>query len=85
MLPMVKDLAKGTIAIRGQYVPLQAALPFPLWLQAEYADLQDDFARIAVSLGGARKRLVQRGSAASILGGDVAYPLKIDGYYQRGT
>ena len=85
MLPMVKDLAKGTITIRGQQVPVQAALPFPVWLQAEYADLEDDFARIAVSLGGARKRLVNRGSGASILGGDVAYPPKLGGYYQKGS
>lgn len=84
MLPMVKSLAKDPIMVRDQRIPVQAALPFPSWLQSEYSDLKDDFARIAVSLGGARKRLVQRGSGTSILGGDITRPPKLGGYYQKG-
>ena len=83
-LPMVQDLAKGSIVVRGQKVPVQAALPFPTWLQTEYAELEDDFARIAVSLGGARRRLIQRGDGASITGGLTSTP-KLGGYYQKGA
>lgn len=83
-LPMVQDLAKGSILVRGQKVPVQPALPFPTWLQTDYADLEDDFARIAVSLGGARRRLIQRGDGASITAGLTSAP-KLGGYYQKGA
>jgi hypothetical protein len=83
-LPMVQALAKGSILVRGQKVPVQPALPFPTWLQADYAELEDDFARIAVSLGGARKRLIQRGEGASITAGLTSAP-KLGGYYQKGA
>ncbi len=83
-LPMVQDLAKGSILVRGQKVPVQAALPFPTWLQTDYAELEDDFARIAVSLGGARRRLIQRGDGASITAGLTSAP-KLGGYYQKGS
>lgn len=83
-LPMVQDLAKGSILVRGQKVPVQPALPFPTWLQTDYAELEDDFARIAVSLGGARKRLIQRGDGASITAGLTSAP-KLGGYYQKGA
>lgn len=84
-LPMVMELARTPLTIRGRIVPVQPALPFPTWLQAEYTELEDDFARIAVSLGGARQRLVHRGTGASVLGGDLAQPPKLGGYYQRGN
>jgi molecular chaperone HscA len=84
-LPMVQDLAREPLTIRGRKVPVQAALPFPKWLEDEYSELEDDFARIAVSLGGARKRLVNRGAGATILGGDLQQPPKLGGYYLRGN
>ena len=83
-LPMVQALAMGSILVRGQKVPVQPALPFPTWIQADYAELEDDFARIAVSLGGARKRLIQRGEGASITAGLTSAP-KLGGYYQKGA
>lgn len=83
-LPMVQDLAKGSILVRGQKVPVKPALPFPTWLQTDYAELEDDFARIAVSLGGARRRLIQRGDGASITAGLASAP-KLGGYYQKGA
>jgi molecular chaperone HscA len=83
-LPMVQDLAKGSISVRGQNVPVQAALPFPAWLRTDYAELEDDFTRIAVSLGGARKKLIQRGDGASITAGLTSAP-KLGGYYQKGA
>lgn len=83
-LPMVQELAKGSVMVRGQKVPVQPALPFPNWLKAEHPELEDDFPRIAVSLGGARKKLIQRGSEVSVTGGLTSVP-KLEGYYQRGA
>lgn len=82
-LPMVQDLAKGSILVSGQKVPVQAALPFPTWLKADHAELEDDFPRIAVSLGGARKILIKRGNGASVTAGLTSAP-KLEGYYQKG-
>ena len=84
-LPMVQDLARGAISVRGRSVPVQAALPFPMWLQDEYPELESDFARIAVSLGGARKTLIRRGSGATVTGGDVVRAPVLDGYYTKGV
>jgi hypothetical protein len=84
-LPMVKELAQGAIAVRGRSIPIQTALPFPRWLQEEYPDLEDDFTRIAVSLGGARKTLVRRGANATVTGGDVPYAPVLQGYYTKGV
>lgn len=84
-LPMVKNLAREPLTIRGRKVRVQAALPFPTWLQEEYSELENDFARIAVSLGGARKRLVNRGAGATIIGGDLQQPPKLGGYYLKGN
>jgi hypothetical protein len=83
-LPMVKALAEGSITVRGHKVPLQPALSFPTWLKADYSELEDDFARVAVSLGGARQRLIQRGDGASITAGLTSAP-KLGGYFQKGT
>jgi molecular chaperone HscA len=83
-LPMVQDLAKGSILVRGQNVPVQPALSFPTWLQADFSELEDDFARIAVSLGGARKKLIERGNGASITAGLTSAPV-LGGYYQKGA
>lgn len=88
-LPMVKALAEGAIRVNGLNVPVVRALPFPAWLRDDpdrrYANLEADYARVAVSLGGARKRLIQRGAAAHITAGDVAEAPKLGGYYLKGN
>lgn len=74
-LPMAKKLAMGPIFIKGSSVAVAAAQTFPAWLQQDYPDLEDHYPRIAVSLGGARKNVIQsRGVAkttGSGLGGHV--------------
>ena len=84
-LPMVRELAEGEIDINGNRVPLAPALPVPKWLSDLDENLDDDYHRIAVSLGGARRRLIQRGGAARITGGDVVEPAKLEGYYIKGS
>lgn len=83
-LPMVRSLAKGSIEVHGRNIPLQPALPFPRWLEEEYPELEEDYARIAVSLGGARKRIIARGSAIHVTAGDIVRPPKLGGYYVSG-
>lgn len=84
-LPMVQTLATETVEIRNKIVPLQRALSFPQWLKQDYPDLEEDYPRTAVSLGGARKRLLARGGPASITAGDVTASATLGGYYMKGN
>lgn len=66
-LPMVKELAQGTISVHGLQIPLAPAKSFPAWLEEEHAGLEDDYSRIAVALGGARKKIIQSGGTMSLI------------------
>lgn len=83
-LPMVTKLAEGMLKVRGQMVPIVRALRFPTWLRDVDEGLEDDFARVAVSLGGARRRLIQKGGTAHVTAGDVTGTPTLGGYYARG-
>ncbi|MCG9778074.1 hypothetical protein [Photobacterium damselae] len=65
-LPMVKVLANGTITAHGKTLNLIQTQEFPEWLKIEYPELENDYSRIAVSLGGARKNILQSTGPASI-------------------
>lgn len=58
-LPMAKKLAEGKVTAHGVTIPVAAAKSFPDWLRDDYPDLEDHYARVAVSLGGARKHTIQ--------------------------
>jgi len=64
-LPMVKELAQGNLLAHGMQLPLAQARPFPSWLEKDHANLEDDYPRIAVALGGARKRIIKSGGTMS--------------------
>lgn len=83
-LPMVKDLAKGSVNIHGKELKLVQTREFPAWLEEEYPDLESDYPRIAVSLGGARKRIITRGGVAKVTAGDVKSTPSLSGYYTKG-
>ncbi|BDY07055.1 hypothetical protein [Ferrimonas sp. YFM] len=83
-LPMVKELAKGSVYVRGKELQLARAPAFPLWLQEEYPDLEEDYPRIAVSLGGAREKIIERNGVANVTAGDVRTTPRLEGYYTRG-
>lgn len=68
-LPMVKELAQGNINVHGLTVPLVPAKSFPFWLEKDHADLESDYPRIAVALGGARKNLMKRGGVMTTTAG----------------
>lgn len=84
-LPMVKALVEGPMEVNGIDLPVAQALPFPKWLRELDANLETDYPRVAVSLGGARKRLLERGHAARITAGDIIGTPTLDGYYQKGN
>lgn len=82
---MVQELALGAFAVRSRLLPIPPARPFARRLTEEYPALERDFARIAVSLEGARKRLVQRGANPTIAGGDILEAPALGGNYASGT
>lgn len=69
-LPMVKTLAEGSISVHGLSVPLIQAKSFPTWLEKDHADLEYEYPRIAVALGGARKNLIKRGGVMTTTAGN---------------
>lgn len=83
-LPMAKKLAIGSVLVNGSLVSLAPAQAFPAWLQKDYPDLEDSYGRIAVSLGGARKNVIQSMGVVTItgtgLGGHV-----LERFPTRGT
>ena len=82
-LPMVRDVVDTPLVVHGRPVELALAPSMPPWLKNTPGDLASAYARVAVSLGGARKRLMKR-RAARITGGDVVAEPVIGGYYQKG-
>ncbi|MBH1967865.1 MAG: rod shape-determining protein [Pseudomonadales bacterium] len=69
-LEMVRELASGEIEVKGKTIRLLPTAAFPDWLREEYPALEDDFPRIAVSLGGGRESLI-RHRVAQVTAGDV--------------
>ncbi|MDB4806908.1 hypothetical protein OAG89_02880 [Pseudomonadales bacterium] len=84
LLPMVKALAEGTAQVNDKELKLVQTKEFPQWLQDDYPDLEADYPRIAVSLGGARKRVIDRGGVAKVTAGDVKSAPTLGGYYTKG-
>lgn len=84
-LPMVKALAAGTVRVHEEDLRLVQTKAFPEWLQDDYPELEDEYPRIAVSLGGARKRIIDRGGVASITAGDVKVTPTLGGYFTKGN
>lgn len=70
-LPMVQALASTAATVRGVDVPLALAIPFPGWLSEDYPELEESYPRIAVSLGGARKNVVNSIGLVNATAGDV--------------
>lgn len=83
-LPMVQRLSRESISVRGERIRVEPALSFPTWLGEQYLDLEEDYTRIAVSLGGARKSLIKLQGQATVTG-DVAHPPVLGGYFATGA
>lgn len=81
LLPMVQKLAEGKIEINGKDLSLKKIPSFPEWLKEDYPELELDYPRIAVSLGGARKRIIQSSGVASVTAGDIKSTPRLGGFY----
>jgi molecular chaperone HscA len=77
-LPMVQELANREILVHGRPIRVVAAKGFPSWLEEAHSELELDYPRIAVSFGGARKKLIERSGTASAIAGGVTGPLVYD-------
>ena len=84
-LPMVRELAEGSISINNANIAVRRAVRFPTWLRDVDENLEPDYPRVAVSLGGGRRRLIERGETARITGGDITQQPTLGGYFQKGT
>ena len=83
-LPMVRELAEGSVSVKGASIPVRRAMRFPTWLRDVDENLEPDYPRVAVSLGGGRKRLIEQEGPARITGGDISRPPTLGGYFQKG-
>jgi len=69
-LVMVQELMSGEIQVKGKTIRLIRTAAFPGWLKAQDPALEDDFPRLAVSLGGGRLSLISS-TLAQVTAGDV--------------
>ncbi|MCV4290446.1 hypothetical protein OH708_21265 [Pseudomonas capsici] len=69
-LNMVQELMSGDVQVKGRTIRLIRTASFPGWLKEQDAALEDDFPRIAVSLGGGRLSLISS-TIAQVTAGDV--------------
>ena len=82
-LPMVKELGRTPLVVHGDAIEVARAPQIPSWLSEGHGIAADDYTRVAVSLGGARRQVMD-GKGATITAGDVTAPPRIGGYYQKG-
>ncbi|WP_231291074.1 MULTISPECIES: hypothetical protein [unclassified Thioalkalivibrio] len=82
-LPMVRELTTRDITVRGKQIRVVPTKNFPTWLEEAHSELELDYPRIAVSLGGARKKLIKQGGTATATAGGVnGAPVYDDPKYQ---
>jgi len=83
-LPMVEDLARGEVVINGKTLKLVSAKKFPLWLKEDFPEFETNYARLAVSIGGARKRIIGHKGMARITAGDAPENPVLEGHFTKG-
>lgn len=82
-LPMVRELADREMRVGNRQIRVASAKSFPTWLAEAHGELELDYPRVAVSLGGARKKLVRSaGAAQSTAAGAQRRPTYDDPKYQ---
>ena len=79
-LPMVNSLADGQYTVQNRPVNVALAQSFPQWLRVNAPNLEQDYERIAVSLGGARRFLINNAGPVNFIGGDGGGPPTLDRY-----
>ncbi|AOA70751.1 hypothetical protein [Stenotrophomonas rhizophila] len=84
MLPMARKLTEGFVTAHGVSIPVIAAKPFPEWLSKDYPDLEHHYSRIAVSLGGARRKTISSMGVLRSTGIGIG-GYKLDRFQSRGS
>jgi molecular chaperone HscA len=56
-LPMVQDLARGVIEVRGRRILRKAAPQVPLWVAERYPQFAPQYSQLAVAIGGANPEI----------------------------
>ena len=82
-LQFIENLLEEPIHVRGKFIEVVRASKTPMWLAKEYPELEEDYPRIAVSLGGARRILFNNKGFASSTASDSG-PRYLGGHYQKG-
>lgn len=60
-MPMITAMGENLMEVRGKAVPVEPAHGCPAWLKSAHGELEADYPRLAVSLGGARRRRFREG------------------------
>lgn len=68
-LPVVQDLAKGIVEVRGRRFKLMGARSVPAWIEERYPGIISSYQKMAVAIGGAARKLPQLGPATPAFGG----------------
>ena len=53
---------------------MRKMVPFPSWLAEDHPNLESDYSRIAVALGGAREKIIQSNGSMSTTSSDGSRP-----------
>jgi molecular chaperone HscA len=73
-LPMVQELAKGSVRSRGVTLHRTEARKVPAWIQDGYRDFAPEYSQLAVAIGGASPSLPKLGPEFLNFGGGLAKP-----------
>lgn len=68
-LPMVMDLAKDVVEIRGRKILKKPAALVPDWIEEKYPKLTPQYPQLAVAIGGASPDLPEEGESYSVFAG----------------
>ncbi|MEH6649517.1 MAG: hypothetical protein V7707_05740 [Motiliproteus sp.] len=83
-LPMVQELAMGNTLVQGTQLTIKKTPRFPAWLEEEHYGLEEEYPRIAVSLGGARQQYITNFGSSDTTGERYA-TVTLGGYYMKGN
>lgn len=62
-LPMVSDLAKGVVEVRGRKIMRKPTPVVPAWIEETYPQFSSQYPQLAVAIGGAAPELPEQGAS----------------------
>lgn len=79
-LPITEELANTSVQVGDKTVRLERVNKVPTWIMDNYEELELEYPRLAVAIGGARQELIKAGSRISVGAGSAVAP-NLAGYY----